>query len=98
MSKNLTIVARIQAKEDKVELVKSELIKLIEPTRAEKGCIQYDLHQDKDNPAVFIFYENWESKILWQDHMKNDHLAAYAHATRGAVVAFELNEMTIISK
>lgn len=98
MSKNLTIVARIQAKEDKVELVKSELIKLIEPTRAEKGCIQYDLHQDNDNPAVFIFYENWESRTLWQDHMKNNHLAAYAHATKGAVVAFDLNEMTIISK
>ncbi|MEF1174076.1 antibiotic biosynthesis monooxygenase, partial [Vibrio sinaloensis] len=32
MSK-LTIVANIIAKKDKVELVKSELIKLIEPTR-----------------------------------------------------------------
>ena len=96
MRKNLTIVARIEAREDKIELVKSELIKLIEPIRAENGCIQYDLHQDTDNPAVFIFYENWENRELWQDHMRSNHIAAYGYAVRGAVMAFDLNEMTII--
>ncbi|MEM9449380.1 MAG: antibiotic biosynthesis monooxygenase, partial [Cyanobacteria bacterium P01_E01_bin.6] len=28
------------------------------PPRA--GCIQYDLHEDNENPAHFVFYENWE--------------------------------------
>ena len=45
----LTIVADIVAKQDKIELVKSELLKLIEPTLAEEGCINYDLHQDNNN-------------------------------------------------
>lgn len=58
MSKKLTIVARIEANPDKIELVKAELLKLIEPTLQEAGCIRYDLHQDNENPAVFIFYEN----------------------------------------
>jgi quinol monooxygenase YgiN len=80
-------------KKDSIELVKSELIKLIEPTRNEKGCIQYDLHQDNENPAHFLFYENWESRELWQTHMANDHLAAYMAATEGAVESFILNEM-----
>ncbi len=52
----LTIVAKIEAKSDKVELVKAELLKLIAPTRKEAGCIQYDLHQDNSNPAVFVFF------------------------------------------
>ncbi|WP_198590427.1 antibiotic biosynthesis monooxygenase, partial [Shewanella sp. 10N.286.52.B9] len=47
----LTIVANIKANEDKIELVKAELLKLIDVTRAEDGCINYDLHQDNDNPA-----------------------------------------------
>ncbi|MEO1610025.1 MAG: antibiotic biosynthesis monooxygenase, partial [Pseudomonadota bacterium] len=25
-----------------------------------------DLHQDNENPAHFMFYENWESRELWQ--------------------------------
>lgn len=92
----LTIVANIHANADKVELVKSELLKLIATTRAETGCVQYDLHQDNENPAHFLFYENWDSRELWQTHMGAPHLAAYLAATEGAVDAFTLNEMTII--
>ncbi|MDH3377011.1 MAG: antibiotic biosynthesis monooxygenase [Gammaproteobacteria bacterium] len=94
MSNKLIIVARIEANPDKIELVKTELLKLIEPTLKEAGCIQYDLHQDNENPAVFVFYENWESRRLWQAHMNNTHLAEYMEATAGAVASFSLNEMT----
>lgn len=93
---SLTIVANIHAKADKIELVKAELSKLIATTRGEKGCLQYDLHQDNDNPAHFLFYENWESRELWQTHMNAPHLAAYMAATEGAVENFTLNEMSII--
>jgi len=95
-TQKLTIVARILAKEEKRELVKSELLKLIETTRAEEGCINYDLHQDNENPNFFLFYENWESRDLWQKHMANAHLAEYKKATDGAVQEFVLNEMTVI--
>ena len=36
----LTIVANIKAKPDLIDLVKAELEKLIDITRAEKGCLQ----------------------------------------------------------
>ena len=96
MAEQLTIVARIEAEKDRIEMVKSELIKLIEPTRKEEGCLQYDLHQDNDNPEIFLFYENWESRELWQRHMNNDHLAAYMEATEGAVANFVVNEMRLV--
>jgi quinol monooxygenase YgiN len=70
----LTIVANIKAKADQIDLVKAELEKLIDITRAEEGCINYYLHQDNENPAHFLFYENWESRELWQTHMGN-HMA-----------------------
>ncbi|MGH1538996.1 MAG: putative quinol monooxygenase [Arenicella sp.] len=96
MSK-LTIVANIKANEDKVELVKTELLKLVETTRSEQGCINYDLHQDNENPAHFLFFENWQSRELWQQHMGNTHLKDYLTATEGAVAEFTLNEMTQIA-
>lgn len=95
MSK-LTIVANIKAKPDSVDLVKVELEKLIPITRAEEGCLQYDLHQDNEDPTHFIFYENWTSRELWQVHMNNQHLKDYMVATEGAVAEFTLNEMTHI--
>ena len=70
---------------------------LIEITRAEEGCIQYDLHQDNENPAHFLFYETWQSRELWQAHMNAPHLATYGAATQGAVAQFTLHEMTKIA-
>ncbi|MCT8987018.1 putative quinol monooxygenase [Shewanella phaeophyticola] len=93
----LTIVANIKAKADKIELVKAELLKLVEVTRTEEGCINYDLHQDNANPAHFMFYENWQSRELWQAHLDNQHIAEYVAAVEGAVVEFVLNEMTVIA-
>ncbi|MGS0724663.1 putative quinol monooxygenase [Shewanella sp. 0m-11] len=93
----LTIVANIKANEDKIELVKAELLKLIDVTRAEDGCINYDLHQDNESPAHFTFYENWVSRELWQAHMGNQQLADYMAATEGCVASFVVNEMTQIA-
>ncbi|PIE73241.1 MAG: antibiotic biosynthesis monooxygenase [Deltaproteobacteria bacterium] len=92
----LTIVASITAKADTIESVKKELLKLIAPTRAEQGCISYDLHQDNENPAHFLFFENWESKELLQAHMESQHFKDFAAATEGAIDKFVVNEMTPI--
>lgn len=96
MANQLTIIAKILVKEEKRDFVKSEMLKLIEPTRAEEGCINYDLHQDNENPNLFLFFENWTSRELWQAHIKNTHIAVYRKATEGDIEEFSINEMTII--
>ena len=93
----LTIIANIHANPDQIERVRKELEKLVPITRAEKGCLNYDLHRDNSDPAHFMFYENWESRELWQTHMNAPHLAAYLQATEGAVRQFTLNEMTVVA-
>jgi quinol monooxygenase YgiN len=95
-NQQVTIVARVLAKEEKRELVKSELLKLIEPTRAEEGCINYDLHQDDKNPNLFVFHENWASRALLEKHMGSAHLAACGKATEGAMEEFFIHELTKI--
>jgi len=93
MSK-LTIVAHIEANSDKVEFIKEELKKLIEPTLKEKGCLNYNLHQDNEQPAKFLYFENWESRELWQDHMQSAHIQAFIKSSEGALKSFEVQEMT----
>lgn len=93
----LTIVANLLAYEDKVDLVKAELEKLVAITRQEAGCVQYDLHQDNADPSHFMFFEVWETRDLWQDHIKAPHIAAYRAATEGAVQQSNVHEMTHIA-
>jgi len=96
MTTPLTIVARIEAQPDHVDRLRNALLKLIEPTRAEEGCLQYDLHQDQYDPTVFLFFENWRSRELWQAHLNSEHIAAYRKESEGAVFSFTLNEMAQI--
>ena len=89
----LTVTADIEARLGREALVRAELEKLVEPTRAEPGCIRYDLHEDAERPNRFFFYETWESRDLWQRHMNADHIAAYLAATDGAVERFDVSQL-----
>ena len=66
MERQLPIIVKFEVKQEKIEFVKSELIKILEPTRVEEGCLQYDLHQDADDESIFMFYEIWETKAHWK--------------------------------
>lgn len=76
----LTVIAKVVAKKDSVESLKNELLKLVPPTRKEAGCIEYNLHQDNEDPAVFVFYETWDSPAGLENHMNSDHFKNYVNA------------------
>jgi quinol monooxygenase YgiN len=85
-SKPLTVVAHIKAQPGKESQVRQALLSLIVPSRKEAGCLNYDLHQAVDNPAVFLFHENWASKELLDAHLQTAHVQA-ALAKVGQLVA-----------
>ena len=97
MSK-LTIVADILAKPDQIDFLESALERLIPPTLEEEGCLQYDLHLDNENPAHFLFYENWASRELWLKHMEAPHIKNHIAATEDAVESVSLYEMTHVEE
>lgn len=94
MSKPLVIVARIEAVEGQAEAVKTALVKIVAPTLEEEGCIQYDLHQDNDNPGTFLFFEIWETRALWQQHGASAHIEAHRIATKDTIASTVIHEMT----
>ena len=55
----------------------SSLLKVCAPTRAEKGCINYDLHVSPDNPGLLVFHENWVSKEDLDAHLASPHIDAF---------------------
>ncbi|MBI4965082.1 MAG: antibiotic biosynthesis monooxygenase [Desulfomonile tiedjei] len=70
----VTILALIKAKPGMEETVKQGLLALLEPTRKEAGCINYDLHQSTGNKGLFMFYENWRSKKDLDEHVRMPHM------------------------
>ena len=70
----VTVIARIKAKTGEVQRVKEELLKLLAPTRAENGCINFDMHQGAADHSQFLFHENWTSRAHLDAHLQNTHV------------------------
>jgi len=86
----LTVVAKIEAKSGSEARLHQELVKLIAPTLAEEGCLNYDLHTSIEDSRIFLFYENWESKALWEQHMASKHIQVFQKNNEGLIENFEL--------
>jgi len=76
--KPLFVVAVLKAKPGKEEELRRTLIGLVEPTRAEEGCLQYDLHVSTEVPGEFVFYEKWTGREALERHGETPHLKALA--------------------
>ena len=96
MGKQLPIIVKFKVKPDKIELVTSELLKILEPTRKEDGCILYDLHRDLEDPTVLMFYEIWETVSAWKAHDEMEHIVKLKEAIEGTTVSIEFNKLTHI--
>jgi quinol monooxygenase YgiN len=92
----LTIIADVRAAPGQDAAVRTALLDLATQTRAEAGCIRYDIHQDTETPAHFLIYETWESRAHWQDHITSAHFVAHTQATALIIAATTLSEMTKI--
>jgi quinol monooxygenase YgiN len=74
----LTVIAYMRAAAGKRDELRQALEALVEPTRQEKGYINYDMHQGLQDPDMFFFYENWESEADLDAHLAAPHLTAFA--------------------
>lgn len=79
----LTVLARVRAREDALEKVKRECLALVAPSRAEDGCINYDLHQSSADKTLFVFYENWASREALEKHLEMPHSLRFDERTDG---------------
>ncbi|MDD2468104.1 MAG: putative quinol monooxygenase [Desulfobulbus sp.] len=93
----ITVVAKLVARKEAIETAKAEVLKMVQPTRQEPGCIEYRLHQDNQGPAVFLFYENWENLSCLEQHIKSAHYQSYAAAVANLLSEKVVCKMTEIA-
>ena len=79
----VTVIARIRAKAGRAQRVKEELLKLLAPTRAENGCINFDMHQGATDHAQFLFHENWTSEAALKAHFETPHIENWLEQAEG---------------
>jgi len=67
----ITIIAKFRILKND-EVVRKELLSLVDPTRKEKGCVDYIFYQDNEDESILMLYENWESEDDLEVHMNTE--------------------------
>ncbi|PMS18843.1 antibiotic biosynthesis monooxygenase [Trinickia dabaoshanensis] len=78
MSEQLTVIAFMRAKPGAEEELGRRLMELVEASRQETGCLNYDLHRSNTDPAVWCMYENWRSRVDLDAHFQTTYLQRFA--------------------
>ena len=75
----MTITKRVTfiAKEGDEAKMKELLIAMVEPSKAEDGCILYDIYQYENNHRKFMAVETWRDEAALDGHKASAHYAVY---------------------
>lgn len=75
------VIARVQAKAAHRAEVEAELRRMVAATRAEPGCLRYDLFADPDGGAGFSLFEAYTDAAALEAHRDSAHYQAYRGRT-----------------
>ncbi|MEE9141105.1 MAG: putative quinol monooxygenase [Gammaproteobacteria bacterium] len=72
----LRVITRLRAQKGKELELRQLLEGLLEPTRAEEGCLSYELLENSEDPCEFAFIEEWRDEGAFQAHFETEHVKA----------------------
>ncbi|MET1080595.1 MAG: putative quinol monooxygenase [Pseudomonas sp.] len=73
----LTLIATLTTLDAPSPALLEGLNRLIAASRAEPGCLQYDLHLQTDNPRVLVMIEQWRDAAALTEHQGSAHHQAF---------------------
>ena len=70
------VIAHIEARPDAAQAVRRVFDDLLAPSRAEPGCVDYQVFEDGARPGYFVTVECWADAAAFEAHMASPHVAA----------------------
>ncbi len=96
-SDQLIIIAEARAKAGHADALRTALLTMIEPSRAEAGCVQYTLHEDHAEPGHFYFYEIWKDAAAFEFHTQTTHFKAFGPKVADIRASGSLTKLKILA-
>lgn len=93
----IRVVATVIVKPEFLSEVTEALHEVIEPSRQEIGCLQYELHRDIEHPETFVFYERWASKEALSQHDDSEHFVNFVRRLDGKLVSLDIKRLKTIA-
>lgn len=81
------VVATLVIRPGSLEALRAPAAACVAATRAEEGCIAYELFHSLTDPEKLVFVEKWETREALTAHSKQPHLAAWREASAPHLVS-----------
>ncbi|MFJ6676187.1 putative quinol monooxygenase [Actinosynnema sp. NPDC091369] len=75
--KPYAVVGIAHAKPDEAEELKAILLSISARARGEEGCLEFRVGQDREDPAVLVFFEAWRSQVDVDRHLAQPYMASF---------------------
>lgn len=79
-NENIVLFARLKVKQGTETQAKRAALSIIEKSRAENGCLNYDFHQAIDDETIFLWHETWENEAAIDAHANSSHFKEFSAA------------------
>lgn len=86
----IIVTAKITAKHGEKDKILSKSQDLIESTRLELGCVNYNLYASTEDDDLLLMFEQWENLEALESHMQTEHFKAFGKAIED-ILARELD-------
>ena len=83
--KPFSLIVHLKVKRDQVEAVLTAAKKAVPASRAEKGCVAYEVQQNLEDATEFFILETWSDAKALQFHSSTDHFAEFIKVIGSAV-------------
>jgi quinol monooxygenase YgiN len=89
----LVVIAHFEAKPGKEKELEDLFRGLLLPTRAESGCLRYELNHNLDDPRRFTFAEKFRNEEAFQEHPKTPHVRHFLDVVPALIASKEVRTL-----
>jgi quinol monooxygenase YgiN len=82
----LYIFARLEPLPGNELQVRDELLRVLEPTRAEPGCLRINMYESTRDAVVYFIHSQWTGEPAFDAHVNLPHTQHFAGAVEPLLV------------
>eukprot|EP01084_Bolivina_argentea_P224753 379986_1 len=76
-TEHIHVVVTMDIRENKLEAFFKAVKPMVISTNQEKGCLRYNIHQDKKKPTKIVMVEEWDTQRNLTKHLKQEHVRKF---------------------
>jgi quinol monooxygenase YgiN len=79
---SMHFIVRFEPKPGKATAFRDELLRVMEPTKAEQGCLAIRIYESLREPSLFAIHSEWADEAAFDLHARLPHTVRFLGAAK----------------